>query len=432
MKKIISFFLAIAIILVNGLIYNPIEAFGIKGNYYNREVYTNRYVNMEYDILDYNIEYYDSYSDEIKNKKYDSLILVNEESLTSDGLSASGLVGITNGLLVPIELDGSMPSNVSGYLYHKDDFYDETYEYLPKKVYIIGGIKAISPSVDGKFKKDGCTVKRLQGKNRIETSYKIAEEIKSIKGNVNEMAVTKAYKGEADSVSIAYEAIKRKMPVILTNGSNLPSTSPLGAEVNKIYAIGGNAVLKDSLIKQLHAERIGGKDRYETNYKIIKKFGKREGCTIVSGKTENLGYALLASTMKMPIVMTKEKPDKYINTISEMKSIFFANEEIPECDESEFILASYGKEVFNAFRKIEHMDFTEIGLDNGYYFYYEPENNYLEGTNVNLKDYIIFAISEYDASSERLPYNIAVSRKNGRVYVVPEGHNELVDVTDLV
>ena len=36
-------------------------------------------------------------------KKYKSVILVNENSLTSDGLCASGLVGATEGLFIPID-----------------------------------------------------------------------------------------------------------------------------------------------------------------------------------------------------------------------------------------------------------------------------------------------------------------------------------------
>ena len=213
MKKAFSILLSV-VILLGGLGINSAEAI-TKEEYYQRVVYRNNSSEIFKDVRDYNVKF---------KKDFGAIILVNEKSLASDGLSASGLVGVTNGMIVPVDLYKS-----ASYLL-KNELYK--FENLPEKVYIIGGTNVINPVMDGEFREKGFTVKRIQGKNRIETSYNIAKEIKALKGgNVTEMAVTKAYNGEADAVSIASEAIRRKMPIILTNGSKLPKESPLGKEV---------------------------------------------------------------------------------------------------------------------------------------------------------------------------------------------------------
>lgn len=417
MKKIFSVLLS-TIILIGGMGFDSVKAMK-KEEHYQRTVYRTNSSKVFKDIRDYNLKF---------KKEFGAIILVNEKSLASDGLSASGLVGATNGMLVTTDLNKSA-SDLLNY-----DLYE--FKNLPKKVYIIGGTNVINPVVDGEFKKKGFDVKRIQGKNRIETSYNIAKEIKLIKGNINEMAVTKAYNGEADAVSISSEAIRRKMPIILTDGSKLPSNSPLGVEVNKIYAIGGTAVIKDSLIKQLNAERIGGKDRYETNAKVIKRFGKHEGCTIVSGKNENLGLSLLAATMdaSKPIVMTREKPDKQLDLISESKTIIFANPEATYNKEVPFIIASYGKNVYNAYNIADNVKVKELGLRKGNYLLYTPEKNYVEGTNINPNEYMIFTPFDNFEFGDKsgIKYSLLVSKNNKKVYVMPEGYDKPIDATHLV
>lgn len=419
MKKAFSILLSV-VILLGGLGINSAEAI-TKEEYYQRVVYRNNSSEIFKDVRDYNVKF---------KKDFGAIILVNEKSLASDGLSASGLVGVTNGMIVPVDLYKS-----ASYLL-KNELYK--FENLPEKVYIIGGTNVINPVMDGEFREKGFTVKRIQGKNRIETSYNIAKEIKALKGgNVTEMAVTKAYNGEADAVSIASEAIRRKMPIILTNGSKLPKESPLGKEVKKIYAIGGPAVIKDSLIKQLKAERIGGKDRYETNAKVIERFGKHEGCTIVSGRNEDLGLSLYAATMdaSKPIVMTKGTPGKQLNLINSAKTILFANKETNGMKaQVPFIIASYGKEVFDAYNKVQKLDIKKIGLRYGDYIIYTPEENYLNGTNINKKDYIIFTPCDYFEFGDKsgIKYNLLFSKKDKKIYVMPQGYDAPIDATHLL
>ena len=80
-----------------------------------------------------------------------------------------------------------------------------------------------------------CTSSREQA--RIETSYRVAKKKKKINGksNIKDIAITRAYKGEADAINIAYVAKQKDMPVILTNENSIP----FNIKDTKAYVIGG-------------------------------------------------------------------------------------------------------------------------------------------------------------------------------------------------
>ncbi|EQI50771.1 cell wall binding repeat 2 family protein, partial [Clostridioides difficile Y270] len=84
----------------------------------------------------------------------------------ADGLSASGLAGATN---APILLT------------KKNDIPNVTLKRVEKakKVYIIGGESSIDKSTENILKNKNIEVKRLQGSDRIKTSYNVAKEINS-------------------------------------------------------------------------------------------------------------------------------------------------------------------------------------------------------------------------------------------------------------
>ena len=85
----------------------------------------------------------------------------------SDGLSASGLAGAIN---APILLT------------KKNNIPNATLKRLEKakKVYIIGGENSIDKYTETVLKGKGIEIKRLQGSDRIKTSYNVAKEINSI------------------------------------------------------------------------------------------------------------------------------------------------------------------------------------------------------------------------------------------------------------
>lgn len=226
--------------------------------------------------------------------KYNTIILVNAEKSMSDGLSAAGLSGKENAPILLVKKD-SIPEDTLSRLKNIE------------KVYLIGGKDAISADVENELNniKSIKSIERLSGKDRIETSKSVARKI----GDYTKVFVVNGYKGEADAMSASPLAAKYKSPIILTNGKNI--------EIDKkdveYYAIGGEVVLDNNIVKKLSAERIAGKDRYETNRKVIKRFyADRSRLYIANGET--LVDALTSSNLAKDdgIVLVSPKSDNSI------------------------------------------------------------------------------------------------------------------------
>lgn len=233
----------------------------------------------------------------VEGSQYDTLIVVNEDSLTSDGLCANGLAGASKGAIVTI--------NESEQSYKDIERILEYGEENMKNVYIIGGTKAISNKFQKDMERSGYKCKRIDGKDRVETSIKIADEINKLI-NVKEYAIARAYKGDADAVSIAYQSKSRKMPILLSKDGESLDYDIRG---KKVYAIGGEAVLSNSLVEKVNSQRLAGEDRYKTNAAIIKNFKINNIC-IVDGSNERLGIAILASCYSDQPALISEKSYK--------------------------------------------------------------------------------------------------------------------------
>ena len=211
-------------------------------------------------------------------QNYTTAILINADSTMADGLSASGLAGAIN---APILLT------------KKNNIPNATLKRLEKakKVYIIGGENSIDKYTETVLKGKGIEIKRLQGSDRIKTSYNVAKEINSI-NKVNKVILTNAFKGEPDAMSAAPVAVRDKAAIVLTDGKSVPFNTT-GVES---YVIGGTSSMNDKIVKDTNSTRLGGTDRYDTNKKIINKFysGVKE-FYIASGT--DLVYALVGSTV---------------------------------------------------------------------------------------------------------------------------------------
>ncbi|HBG5740435.1 TPA: cell wall-binding repeat-containing protein, partial [Clostridioides difficile] len=226
-------------------------------------------------------------------QSYDTAILVNLNDSIADGLSASGLSGTLNAPLLLSE-NSSIPN--------------ETMKRLSKvkTVYLIGGIKSINKSVENTLMSKGFNVKRIDGDDRIKTSYNVAKEINS-RQKVNTVMLTNAYKGEPDAISIASVAARDKVAIILTDGKSIPfSTNEV-----KSYAIGGTSTMNDTLVKNTNSTRLGGSDRFDTNKKIINQFYNGIKEFYIAG-SRNLTNALLASSLKSPVVLVDNNSNKSI------------------------------------------------------------------------------------------------------------------------
>ena len=227
---------------------------------------------------------------------YKTAILVNSDKNLADGLSASGLAGTVD---APILLT------------KKDSIPNATHKRLEsvEKIYIIGGENSIGNKVQSELESKGIEIKRISGEGRIETSYSVAEEIKSVTNGFNKVIFTNAYKGEPDAMSASAVAVRDKSPIILTDGKST-SFDGLGAES---YAIGGSSSISDGLVNNTNSKRIGGTDRFDTNKKIIQEFYGSASEFYIT-KAYNLVDALTGSTIAKdaPIVLVHNGSNKSI------------------------------------------------------------------------------------------------------------------------
>lgn len=181
---------------------------------------------------------------------YDTAILVNGDKSLSDGLSASSLAGKEKAPILLVK-QNTIPKETL------------TRALKAKKIYIIGGTAAISKDVEKQLA--GKEIVRVDGKNRVETSEKVAKLV----GNYDEAFIVNGNTGEADAISVSSVAAKNHAPILLTNGKTSTHSKKTGVEY---YVVGGDAVVSDSIVSEFDAERISGSNRYETNRAVIKEF----------------------------------------------------------------------------------------------------------------------------------------------------------------
>lgn len=266
---------------------------------YRDDVVDAKYVNIgPYESYD-NFEYF-------LKEDADATVLVSQRDIP-DGLSASGLVGAANANLVPVYTSHGSSGVVRDYI-------------LTEDVYIVGGERVITKELENKLRREGHNVIRLAGRDRYQTSYRVAEEVARLT-DVDTVAIVNGKNGEADAVSIASAAIKNKMPVIVTDGKKLNSN----LSSVKTYAIGGNAVISDSIVKKTNATRIGGKNRFETNKKVIQKFYPNcKKFMILESDGIHRSFALQAITADQPIVLASANSDKSVlNGAKELLFVYF-------------------------------------------------------------------------------------------------------------
>ncbi|MGG4488230.1 cell wall-binding repeat-containing protein [Metabacillus idriensis] len=178
-------------------------------------------------------------------------------------------------------------------------------------VFLVGGKGAISDNVKTQLEKMGIFVTRISGKDRFETSVKIAEEI----GTYGTVVVATG-KTFADALSIAPIAAQLEMPILLANKDSIPSsvTSYMKRwEADKTYVIGGTGAISDATAKKLPGmKRISGKDRYETNSRIIDQFADEINpfyTYLATGTNypDALAGSALAAMSFSPVVLTDPK-----------------------------------------------------------------------------------------------------------------------------
>ncbi len=180
--------------------------------------------------------------------------------------------------------------------------------------------------------------KKLTGYDRYETATKVSQSSFDKSDNV----VIVNSQGQADALAATPFAKLKNAPILLTNNKALDSKTKeeiKRLQAKNIYLVGGNAVIEESVVKELKAmnlkvERISGDDRYETALEVSKKLGDISQIAVVNGVTglsDAVSIAPVAANKNMPILFSSPSEgtkvvDKYITDEKINKSYVIGKE----------------------------------------------------------------------------------------------------------
>ena len=179
---------------------------------------------------------------------------------------------------------------------------DELKRLNVKRIILVGGQESISSSLENLLD-NIYKVERVSGRDRYETSIKLAEVIN--KDTKQENIIVNG--NTVDALTAGAVAAKLNRSIILTNGVNLPEganrvVNP--ASPNNII-IGGISSIN---IEGLKGERIAGSDRYETSKKIAEKYyaGKTNKALLANGvnSIDALSAINLVVSENAPVLLT--------------------------------------------------------------------------------------------------------------------------------
>ncbi|MGX4598564.1 cell wall-binding repeat-containing protein [Faecalimicrobium sp. JNUCC 81] len=240
-------------------------------------------------------------------KSSNNVILVNSKSI-SDMLCATSLASQNN---CPILL---VKENTLGKITEK-----EIKRLNANKAYIIGGKSVVSSNIENELKDMKIDIKRISGKDRYETSIKVADIINQ-SNKVEKVVLVNGENGIADSISISPLAGNKNMPIILSKQETLGQANKWLRDNNikESYIIGGKDCISENIEKGLeNAKRIYGENRYETNSNILNEFYKNSEVSEVyycKGNTDEIVDGVLisplASKKNTPIVLLGESINK--------------------------------------------------------------------------------------------------------------------------
>ncbi len=172
---------------------------------------------------------------ELNVSKGSSVIIANSMSY-ADSLSISGISGANN---MPIFLvNGSLTSSAL----------NKIKSIAPKNIYIVGSTTVVNSNVEKQLKSYGNVV-RLGGKNRFETSLKIANYFTK---DTQTTALVSYGLNFPDALAGGALASKTASPILLVNGDVTAQKAFLDkSNITKLYVLGSTSAVSDSIVKQL-------------------------------------------------------------------------------------------------------------------------------------------------------------------------------------
>lgn len=230
------------------------------------------------------------------------ILASGEDKATADALAA-GPLSIKNASPILLVKSSSIPTNVL----------DEIKRLSPENIIIVGGENSVGQNLVKELEDLNIKVSRISGKDRFETSLKVAEELDS-KFGFKGLILTNGFK-TADALAVSGYAAQNALAIVLTDGKDISSElSEYIKEkgVKEVQIVGGNEAVStkfESGLKDLFTTRIGGKDRFETATLLAAKaYPDAKSAVLVNGlnNIDALASALYASTGKMPIILVNK------------------------------------------------------------------------------------------------------------------------------
>lgn len=203
-----------------------------------------------------------------------------------DALAGSGLASSLKAPLLLVDND-TIPSVVS----------KEIERLNAKSIIVLGGKNTIK---DNALSNVTAHITRIAGNNRYDTSLKIAENIKDLSG-----LIVVNGNNFPDALSAGGLTLDNKA-VILTDGKTL--NLPKKLSNLPITILGGNNSVSNEIANKYNADRISGKDRYQTSLLAVKRAGQ-DNILIADGTNypDALSAITLASKMPASILLTNPK-----------------------------------------------------------------------------------------------------------------------------
>lgn len=260
----------------------------------------------------------------------DNVVITTGTSF-ADALSGSSLAKKLNAPILLV--DNNISSN--------NEVYDYMHNQLKPggKIYILGGENAVSKQFYDNLIELGYNnnqIVRIGGKDRIETSYLIANEMNS---SVSTPLVIATGESFPDALSISPIAAANGWPVMLVNKDNISNDLKeylTNKTPSKIYVVGGTGVVSDDIVNSIREilnysedkiERLGGNNRYDTSRIIASKFLQSPDEIVLSSGQDfpdALSGSIYASLKGSPIILVNSsemnEAENYIKLVGNNKT----------------------------------------------------------------------------------------------------------------
>ncbi len=147
----------------------------------------------------------------------------------------------------------------------------------PQTLLVVGGPRSVSAAVvrdaaraAGLDPSDASKVRRIAGPDRYATALAVARELDPAP---EQGVVLASGLGFADALSVAASAARSGEPILLTSDTGLQTAVRAyidnGGNQRAVTVIGGTSIIPERVLSGLAYTRVGGPDRYETNWRVF-------------------------------------------------------------------------------------------------------------------------------------------------------------------